>query len=83
MNQLKNKPHLADIHEDQFQYMGRWVDKSTFRAMVFDRNGTSQLAPSYAEYESMIASGLWFDTVEKAKEREKRAKDNAILKPNS
>lgn len=54
MNQMKNKA------SDQFQYLGRWVDKDHFRAFMHDVNGNQQLANSYAEYEKMIASGLWF-----------------------
>lgn len=49
-----------DPRAGQIMYLGRWVDKSTFRAFVYNEKGESKLADSYPEYESMIASGIWF-----------------------
>lgn len=53
MNQQKKK-----TQEPQVLYLGRWINKSTFRAFVYNEDG-EKLANSYAEYESLIASGLW------------------------
>jgi hypothetical protein len=60
MNQ--EKVVKLDKHEGQFQYLGRWVDKSTFRAFVYNKYGESTLADSYEKYESLILSGIWFDS---------------------
>ena len=59
MDQRK-KPVLKDIHDGQFQYLDRWVDKSTFRAFVYNKAGQEKLASSYDQFESLTASGLWF-----------------------
>lgn len=69
MNQLKsmasaNKPSLSGVKpkaEEQFLYLGRWVDKKGFRAFVYNKQGEQKLADSYQEFENLIASGLWFD----------------------
>ncbi len=59
MNQTKKEVHGQVLYKD------RWVDKSHFRAFVY--NVTDQkLANSFNEYEQMIASGLWFNTKEDA-----------------
>ncbi len=82
MNQLDMRSNPKDIRKDQFQYMGRWVDKETFRVFVYDKNGSNKLANSFSEYEKLIASGIWFDTTELAKEKEKskeRKSKNGIL----
>ncbi len=55
-----NQSKLKDIKDDQFEYLGRWVDKKDFRAFVYDDKGEQKLADSYNEYELMISSGLWF-----------------------
>lgn len=47
-------------HEGQFFYLGRWVDKQHFRVFVYGVNGEQKLAESFNDYESLIASGLWF-----------------------
>ncbi len=58
MNQEKVKK------ANQVFYNDRWVDKDHFTAFVY--NATEQrLAQSYKEYETLIATGLWFDTKEK------------------
>lgn len=59
MNQkLKN---IKDIHSGQFQYLDRWVDKKTFRAFVYDKNGNEKLADTYDEFLELTSSGIWFD----------------------
>jgi hypothetical protein len=50
---------VANNHEGQVLYCGRWVDKKIFRAFVYDDKGSQKLANSYPEFESLIASGLW------------------------
>jgi len=54
---LKN---IKDPHAGQFQYQDRWVDKNTFRAWVYDKNGEQKLANSYKEFEELTSSGIWF-----------------------
>lgn len=49
-----------DNHAGQAMYLGRWVDKSTFRAFVYDQKGNQKLAESYPEFESLTSSGIWF-----------------------
>jgi hypothetical protein len=44
---------------EQVLYMGRWVDKKSFRAYVYNEK-TEKLANSYEEYEELVTSGLWF-----------------------
>jgi len=44
---------------EQVPYLGRWVDKTHFRAFVYNEN-EQKLAGSWEEYEKLIASGLWF-----------------------
>lgn len=79
MNQLKSmasvnkKPSLKEVREGQFQYLGRWVDKSTFRAFVYGKNGESLLANSYEDFERLISSGLWFASkVHSSKDRKQK-----------
>ena len=59
-------------------YMGRWVDREYFRTFVFSApdalKGTQKkLAKSWDEYQSLIASGLWFDEQPVADKKHKRA----------
>lgn len=49
-----------NFHEGQALYLGRWVDKSNFRAFVYSEKGEQKLANSYSEFESLTASGIWF-----------------------
>jgi hypothetical protein len=58
MNQELSR--IKNSHVGQFQYLDRWVDKKNFRAFVYDRKGNEKLANSFDEFESLIASGLWF-----------------------
>ena len=58
-NKLKN---IKDVHAGQFQYLGRWVDKATFRSWVYAKNGDTKLANSYKEFEELTSSGIWFST---------------------
>lgn len=53
---------IVNEHEGQFQYLGRWVDKGTFRAFVYDENGEQKLANTYDEFETLTTSGIWFES---------------------
>jgi hypothetical protein len=78
MNQLNNK--IKDSKPvDQFQYLGRWVDKAHFRAFVYDKKNGQKLANSYNEYESLIASGLWFASKEDASKVERKQKNDSTV----
>jgi hypothetical protein len=68
-------------NDDQVLYQGRWVDKSSFRVFVYNEKGDEKLAPSYPEFESLIASGIWFASKPDASRRMEKKKDVAI--PNS
>jgi len=52
--------NIKDPHAGQFQYLGRWVDKDSFRAYVYDKDGNEHLANSYKEFEELTSSGIWF-----------------------
>lgn len=52
--------NLDEKHAGQFEYLGRWVNKNNFRAFVYSSNNDQILAKSYQEFESLLASGLWF-----------------------
>jgi len=60
MNQLKNNV------KQQVMYLGRWVGKEHFRAFVY-RENEQKLAESYEEFESLLATGTWFDSKENIK----------------
>ncbi len=49
-----------NFHENQAMYLSRWVDKSNFRAFVYNEKGDQKLANSYPEFESLTSSGIWF-----------------------
>lgn len=84
MNQLKsqsnvnNPKHLKDIKDEQFLYLGRWVNKSTFRAFVYDKEGKQKLANSYDEFEKLTTSGIWFITKDDALQKRKLKNDIAL-----
>ena len=61
--------YLKDTETPQVLYQGRWVDRKTFRAFVY--NETEQkLANSYDEYSDLIESGLWFCSQEDIQPKE-------------
>lgn len=78
MNQATNKVKPMN-HADQFQYLGRWVDKAHFRAFVYDKKDGQRLANSYNEYETLISSGLWFASKEDASKIERKQKHGTTL----
>lgn len=98
MNQMAKvsplkKLGIEDSHEGQFLYLGRWVDKKHFRVFVYNDKGEQKLAESFNDYESLIASGIWFATkpeneVQKIDLPEivpqgKRKIKNDVIRPNS
>ncbi len=58
---MRQKQKIAT--SGQFLYLGRWVDKHTFRAFVYNEF-EKKLVNSYAEYQAAIESGLWFESPE-------------------
>ncbi|HWY34744.1 MAG TPA: hypothetical protein VNX68_08860 [Nitrosopumilaceae archaeon] len=48
----------------QVMYLDRWVDREHFRAFVYKSGGDKKLARSYEEFELLISSGLWFDSID-------------------
>ena len=47
--------------DNQVKYLGRWVDRDTFRAFVYNSSG-KKLCNSYDEFERLISSGVWKDS---------------------
>jgi hypothetical protein len=85
MDQSKKKAN-PNTHDGQVMYLDRWVDKNTFRTFVYDRDGNQKLANSYAEFEALTQSGIWFaskpeklQVVEAKNVREIKGKSNASL----
>lgn len=56
---IAKKPHPKN-HDNQVEYMGRWIDKEHFRVFVYNEKGEQTLANNLQEYETLIASGLWY-----------------------
>jgi hypothetical protein len=61
MNQLKEQAN------DQFCYLGRWVSRKNFRAMVYSTDEKQKLVNSYEEFNNALESGEWFASKELAK----------------
>lgn len=64
--------------DNQVRYLGRWVDKSHFRAFVYSHT-EEKLANNYEEFQRLVESGLWF--AEKPKKtfvKERKKKNGAI-----
>jgi hypothetical protein len=78
---MKQAKHNQKV--EQFLYLGRWVDKASFRTFVYDREGNQKLANSYKEFEDLTSSGIWFASKpETPLSPMKKEKKNASL-PNS
>lgn len=76
MDQSKKNPNI--LHDGQFQYLGRWVDKKHFRAFVYNKDGSQKLADSYEEFEDLVTSGIWFATKDEASTKQGKPKNVAI-----
>jgi hypothetical protein len=48
----------------QVLYLGRFVDRELFRTFVYKQGNVKKLANSYDEYQALLATGIWFDTIE-------------------
>jgi hypothetical protein len=75
-----NLKKLLNPHQGQFQYLGRWVNKENFRAFLYNEKGDQKLANSYNDYESLIASGIWFASKPSASQQKRKQKD--VICPN-
>jgi len=47
-------------------YLGQLVSKEHFRVFIYAPDGAQKLVESWEEFEKHMASGIWFDTAEKA-----------------
>lgn len=47
-------------------YLGRSIATDGFRTFIYGSNGVKKLVKSWDEFEAHMASGIWFDTLEKA-----------------
>jgi len=70
----------------QVQYLGRFVDRATFRAFVYKVN-EQKLMKSYEEYEHHIMTGEWFCTLEdahgKSNKLAEEVQEKAVVEPTS
>lgn len=66
---------------DFVTFLGRKVEKSSFRAFVFARNGDKKLARTWDEFLALTATGEWFaDMTEipaKAPRKRRKTSDDA------
>jgi len=65
-------------HENQVFYCGKWVDKAHFRVFVYNDKGEQKLAGSHPEFESLIASGIWFESKPDPSLKKDKKKDAAL-----
>ena len=78
MNQSLKKVTNINNHENQFQYLDRWVDKANFRAFVYDKDGKERIANSHKEFETLTTNGLWFASKPYASKVERKQKNVAL-----
>lgn len=45
-------------------YQGRMVPREHFRVFVYGANNQKRLASSWEEYEELVKTGLWFDSLD-------------------
>lgn len=50
----------------QVIYLGRSIARDGFRTFIYGSNGVKKLVKSWDEFEAHMASGIWFDTKDKA-----------------
>ena len=53
----------------QVIYLGRSIAKDGFRVFIYGPNGQKKLVNSWSEFESHMASGVWFATEDEASPR--------------
>jgi hypothetical protein len=63
-------------HEGQFEYLGKWVDKHSFRAFVYNEKGEEKLANSHKEFEDLTSSGIWYSSKDLASKGRKPKNDS-------
>ena len=61
---------------DQIFYLGKWVDRKYFRVFVY-RKDEEKLANSAEEFESLIKSGIWFDSKESIPKENRKIRKSA------
>lgn len=71
---ITNLKNIKDPHAGQFQYLDRWVNKNTFRAWVYNKDGQEKLADSYNEFQELTSSGIWFA---------KRIQEESVVTPKT
>lgn len=55
---------------DSVLYQGRLVEKKEFRAFVYSREGNTKLAESWEDFLNLIATGIWYASIEDAEKIE-------------
>lgn len=55
-------------------YLGRAVQIEGFRAFVYSFDNEQKLVDSWSEYQSAIASGVWFSTKDSVPSKSQKAK---------
>lgn len=56
-------------------YLGKIVDKNSFRTNIYNADGKKKLVESWAEYEAAMESGLWSATLDAAMTSKEMAKE--------
>lgn len=68
------------MDNDYVFYQKRWVPKENFRVFIYDVNENKRLVNSYDEYETQMASGVWFASVQDVKKLKEVEKENVAPK---
>jgi hypothetical protein len=63
---VKYQTGKEPIAGSQVLYLGRFVDKDTFTAFVYNIAGEKTLAKNYNEYTALVSSGAWYSTPDDA-----------------
>lgn len=75
MKQVKSKL------PEQVLYMGRHVDKRSFRTFVYNKLGEQKMANNYQEYLNLINHKQWFSSKEDAAKAKKSDKKLDVSVP--
>ena len=81
MRPVDQSKKVLNLHEGQFEYLGRWVDKVGFRAFVYNSKEEQKLANSYEEFKALTGNGIWFSS--QADALKKRKFKDVIASSNS